>query len=109
LSTACWILVYLGLNLEWKEKITTEVYTLMDNYAPATGPDETIESRLGRVPTSAWDDSMPMLDLAIREVLRIITASITLLRRNKLPNFKLGPERIEKNGGSFPAHREVPS
>ncbi|KAJ6561550.1 cytochrome P450 [Mycena vulgaris] len=94
---ACWILVYLGLNSEWKEKITTEIYALVDNYAPVTGPGDTIESRLARVPTSAWDDSMPMLDLAIREVLRIITASITLLRRNKLPDFKLGTERIQKN------------
>ncbi|KAJ7753350.1 cytochrome P450 [Mycena maculata] len=94
---ACWILVYLGFNPEWKDKITTEIYTLLDAHAPVTGPGDTIESRLASVPTSAWDDSMPMLDLAIREVLRLITASITLLRRNKLRDLKLGAEPIPKD------------
>lgn len=95
---ACWILVYLGFNPEWKEKVTTEIYSLLDTHAPVTGPGDTIESRLALIPTSAWDDSMPNLDLAIREVLRLITASITLLRRNKLADLKLGAEPIAKNG-----------
>ena len=77
---ACWALVYLSFYDEWKAKAKAEVYALVNKHT-TNSLNEPLHQRLASIHVSAWEDEMPVLDLIIRETLRI-SLTPTLHRRN---------------------------
>ncbi|KIM37022.1 hypothetical protein M413DRAFT_448749 [Hebeloma cylindrosporum] len=78
--TACWVLLYLGSNPKWKERVMKEYNVLVANHTNALST-EPLHKRLASIPLNAWEDELPSVDLVIRETLRF-TVSGPFLRRN---------------------------
>ncbi|KAF9557039.1 cytochrome P450 [Agrocybe pediades] len=77
---SCWALLYLGSNPEWKQHVIDELKKLVANYTDTLSP-EPLHKRLAAIPLQAWEDELPVIDLVIRETLRL-SLSGTALRRN---------------------------
>jgi cytochrome P450 len=77
---ACWALVFLASHPEWKAKVKAEVDAMIEKHTNTTS-GEPLHKRLAAVPISVWEDEMPVMELVIRETLRLVLSS-TLLRRN---------------------------
>ncbi|KAF8878712.1 cytochrome P450, partial [Infundibulicybe gibba] len=76
----CWALLHLGTQPEWKAKVAAEIKALVQNHTNPSSP-EPLHKRLSGIPMEAWEDELPVLDVVIRETIRL-TMSGTLLRRN---------------------------
>ena len=61
-----------------------------------------LHKRLSAIPVSAWEEGMPVLDLIIRETLRL-TMNATFLRRNVLEDITIGNKRLPR--GHFLAYQ----
>jgi sterol 14-demethylase len=96
-NTACWTLLYLGANNEWKDKVVTEIQNLLATYTNTTS-SEPIYQRLSMIPMSAWEDEMPVIENVIRETLRLVKNN-TAPRRNLADNLPLAGRTIDK--GAF--------
>lgn len=77
---ASWIPYFLAVSPTWKLKAITEVKRILSKYSPAEDSSSLL-SRLSTIPPEAWEEEMPILDLCLRETIRIIFSSV-LLRRN---------------------------
>ncbi|RDB26871.1 Lanosterol 14-alpha demethylase [Hypsizygus marmoreus] len=99
--TVCWALVNLGMHLDWKEKVSTEVQALVSNHTD-TLSSETLHKRLSTIPMNAWEDEMPVLDSVIRETLRLVINN-TLLRRNLTRDIVIDGVTLER--GDFLAYQ----
>jgi len=99
-NSACWTLVYLAANTEWREKVVAEVRNLIAAHTnmPSTEP---AYQRLSTIPLAAWEDGMPDVERRLRETLRLV-ANGTLLRRNLADNLQVGGKTIDK--GAFLAY-----
>jgi len=62
---------------------------------------EPIHQRLSRIPLSAWEDEMPVVESIIRETLRLVKND-TALRRNFADNLQVAGKTIDK--GAFMAY-----
>lgn len=82
MQIACWALVHLSFHDEWKAKAKAEVDALVNKHT-TNSSNEPLHQRLASIHISAWEEEMPVLDLIIRETLRI-TISGVALRRNLL-------------------------
>jgi sterol 14-demethylase len=100
LNSACWTLLYLGANEDWKHKAISEIQHLIATYTNTTS-SEPIHQRLSAIPMSAWEDEMPVIEGVIRESIRIINNG-TVLRRNLVDNLQIGDKTIDK--GAFMAY-----
>jgi sterol 14-demethylase len=78
---ACWALVYLCFNPEWKAKARAEVEALVNKHTTNSSDEPALHKRLAAIHISAWEDEMPVLDVVIRETLRISISGLTI-RRN---------------------------
>ena len=82
MQLACWALFYLSFHEEWKAKAKAEVDALVYAHA-ANSSDEPFHQRLASIQISAWEEKLPVLDLIIRETIRLIGCEV-LIRRNVL-------------------------
>ena len=80
LQIACWALLYLSFHDEWKAKAKAEVDALVNKHT-TNSSNEPLHQRLSSIHISALEDEMPVLDLIIRETLRISLAGFSF-RRN---------------------------
>jgi sterol 14-demethylase len=99
-NLACWTLLYLSANKQWKEKAIVEVQNLMAAHTN-TISSEPIHQRLSMIPISAWEDEMPVVEGIIRETLRLVKND-TALRRNLVDNVHVADKTIDK--GAFMAY-----
>ena len=56
LSPACWILLFLGANSEWKQKLKGEYESLIAEYATSTSKKDLLHTRLSSIPVSAGEE-----------------------------------------------------
>jgi sterol 14-demethylase len=77
---ACWALLNLAANPNWKERLTKEYRALVANHTN-TLSTEPLHKRLASIPLNIWEDELPSVDLLIRETLRF-TMIGPALRRN---------------------------
>ena len=84
---ACWALVYLSFHDEWKSKAKAEVDDLVNKHT-TNSSNEPLHQRLASIHVSAWEEEMPVLDLIIRETLRISVNGLSL-RRNLLEDLTI--------------------
>jgi sterol 14-demethylase len=97
---SCWALVYLSFHDEWKAKAKAEVDALVSKHT-TNSSNEPLHQRLASIPISAWEDEMPVLDLIIRETLRINLTGVTL-RRNLFEDLTFSGGLVKR--GDFVAY-----
>lgn len=66
---AAWILLYLAQDKKWHDRVLEEVESAADRYCfDASLP---LVDRLMQVPAEAWESEFPMIDLVLRESIRL--------------------------------------
>ncbi|PLB39442.1 cytochrome P450 [Aspergillus candidus] len=76
---AAWLLVYLSRNAHWMTQVRTELDAVLSRYR--SSPQETPLHILQRIPLETWESDLPVLELCLRECIRMhLTA--TTYRRN---------------------------
>ncbi|WPG98355.1 Hypothetical protein R9X50_00114400 [Acrodontium crateriforme] len=76
---AAWILIYMTSKPEWFVKVRDEVESVANKYAPDS--TEPLKERLMKVPMEGWDHDFPVIDLCLRESIRLQLFG-TAFRRN---------------------------
>ncbi|KAF8221627.1 cytochrome P450 [Tricholoma matsutake] len=92
-----WLLLFLSSNKEWKDKVAAEVQAIIEQHTDTTSTDP-LHKRLATVPISVWEEEMPMLELALRETLRL-TVNSAALRRNLAEDLNVCDKKLPL--GSF--------
>jgi len=81
-----WIVLFLHANPEWKAKATAEVKSFIAKYASnSTAGSQSVSAQLAQVPPNVWDEEMPVLDVCLRETIRVIMTGSMLRRAVPLP------------------------
>ena len=76
---ACWLMLYLGANPVWKEKVLSQTRSFVTKYANA-GSKASLSSQLAQVPPKVWEEEMSALDLCLRETIRLTLTGTTFRR-----------------------------
>ena len=77
---ASWIPIFLTFNPEWKARIMEELRAFLKNHTRESNANLPLFEKLGEVPPSAWEQELPLLDLCIRETIRVVLTGVTLRR-----------------------------
>jgi sterol 14-demethylase len=91
---SCWALLYLACNPEWRAKVKAEIDELIAKHTDTTST-EPLHKRLSAIPVAAWEDEMPIVDVVIRETIRL-TQNSTMLRRNVNEEMQIDGHKIAK-------------
>ncbi|KAJ7086226.1 cytochrome P450 [Mycena epipterygia] len=60
---ACWTLLYLGMELQWKAQATAEVHALLAwHTSAAASTSDPLYKKLTGIPVSAWEAKIPIVD-----------------------------------------------
>ncbi|KAF9482298.1 cytochrome P450 [Pholiota conissans] len=97
---SCWALVFMSSHPEWKVKAKAEVDAMIEKHTNTTSGDP-LHKRLSAVPVSVWEEEMPVMELIIRETLRLVM-STAALRRNILEDLTVSKGVIKP--GDFVAY-----
>lgn len=76
---AAWVLVYLSQNPHWQAEARAEVEAVCDRYVP--DKSLSLKDRLSQLPADAWETDFKILELCLRDSIRIQTAGAAF-RRN---------------------------
>jgi sterol 14-demethylase len=74
-----WNVIFAGMHPEWKDKLAAEFQALLANHTD--NPSLPIHERLASIPLNVWETELPVMDVVMRETLRM-TMGILALRRN---------------------------
>lgn len=92
---AAWILVYLASKPYWLDRVREEVVGVADRHCPDS--DMPLKDRLMRVPIEAWEGEFPIIDMCLKDSIRL-QMSGTAFRKNisgqDIPLNKAGTEVI---------------
>lgn len=69
---AAWILLFLATNPTWFSQTRTEVLTAANKHSPST-VDLPLRDRLPHIPLEAWESEFPLLDLCLKESIRLVS------------------------------------
>jgi sterol 14-demethylase len=97
---SCWALLYLAFHTEWTAKAKAEVDALVEKHT-MNSSNQPLHKRLAAIHISAWEDEMPVLDLVIRETLRLAVNGVTF-RRNVLKDITISGGLVKR--GDFIAY-----
>jgi len=97
---ACWALLHLGADLVWKSKAINELTAFLTAHTDPTSPAP-FHKQLASISLTAWENELPVLELIIRETIRL-SLSITALRRNVKKEIKINDVIIKP--GDFLAY-----
>jgi cytochrome P450 len=98
-NNACWILLFLNSHPEWKVKATAEIKAFVAKYSNSS--QGSLASRLSEILPSAWEEDMPVMEVIIRETIRLLMSG-TLLRRNVKEDLTIDEKLVER--GAFMAY-----
>ncbi|ELU44132.1 cytochrome P450 [Rhizoctonia solani AG-1 IA] len=80
---SAWIYIHLDQVPEWKDKAVEEIRALLHKYAPLEEySDLSTAERFSKIPPQAWEDDMPVMEVCIRETIRLIFSGAALRRVN---------------------------
>ena len=97
-----WMLLYLHMSPIWKVKAIAEVQSFIAQYASNASSASDLVSQLSQIPPQIWDDSMPILDLCLRETIRMVFSGTMLRRAMNDEGVVVDGVKVEK--GSFAAY-----
>ncbi|KAG9006506.1 hypothetical protein FRB94_014338 [Tulasnella sp. JGI-2019a] len=80
-GTAAWLLCHLAAHPEWMAKVRAEIVQLGAKYAPIQDRQATVTKQLLSVPLEAWETELPILELCVRESLRMYLQA-PMMRKN---------------------------
>jgi cytochrome P450 len=89
------------MNPEWKEKVYKEALDLVNKHVGPNVSGVPLHEGLASMPLSAWEEDLPILDLCLRETIRIHLPGAAL-RRNIHDDLHIGDKVIDK--GAFIAY-----
>lgn len=93
-----YVLLHLGIYPTWLDRIRKEVNSVADRYAPDASAS--LADRLMAVPSEAWENDFPVLDMCLKETIRLHMVG-TAFRKNTsgrdIPIDKSGSEVIPNN------------
>lgn len=92
-----WILLYLHVTPEWKKRAIDEVKSFIAQYADKADAED-LPSLLSAIPPEVWDESMPVLDLCLRETIRTVLSVISLRRVLNDDGVKINGVKVDKGG-----------
>ena len=70
-NNAAWVLVYMSNKPEWVPKARAEVAAMASRYCPdASAP---LRDQLTHVPIEAWENELPLIDLFLKDSIRLQT------------------------------------
>ncbi|ORY39731.1 cytochrome P450 [Leucosporidium creatinivorum] len=78
---AAFILCHLGVTPEWKFKVLDEIRTVCSRHVPAEHHHLPLTKQLELLPIEAWENDFPMIDLCLKDSIRIHLHGAAL-RRN---------------------------
>jgi cytochrome P450 len=84
----CWILLYISYHQEWKRAVSDEIDSLINGHTDSTSSDP-LHKRLSAIPMTVWEEEMPILDVVLRETIRLML-NRTFLRYNIVENLHVG-------------------
>ncbi|EDU41243.1 CypX Cytochrome P450 [Pyrenophora tritici-repentis] len=76
---AAWVLIYLATSPEWQKKVRDEVCGVAAKYAK--DPNMPLVRQLEDVPLEAWESEFPIIEMCLRDSMRLGISS-NLFRRN---------------------------
>jgi cytochrome P450 len=76
---AAWTLVYLANNPEWMSKVREEVTTVAAKHSK--DPKASLVDQLSSLPIEVWETEFPMLELCLRDSIRLQLVG-TAMRKN---------------------------
>ncbi|EMC93962.1 hypothetical protein BAUCODRAFT_216247 [Baudoinia panamericana UAMH 10762] len=95
---AAWILIYLAHNRYWFDRVREEVISVADRYCSDSSLP--LKERLMQVPIEAWENDFELIDLCLKDTIRVQTPG-TAFRKNisghDIPLNKQGTEVIPKD------------
>jgi sterol 14-demethylase len=74
-----WILCYLATHRDWLQQVREEVESVANRYCADT--DMPLKERLMKLPIEAWETGFPIVDLCLKETIRLQLHG-TMFRRN---------------------------
>ncbi|RDA94977.1 hypothetical protein CP533_0108 [Ophiocordyceps camponoti-saundersi (nom. inval.)] len=85
---AAWILVYLAETPEWYSRIRSEVDAAIAKRS--ISPDETAPKTLTRLTLADWESEFPMVELAMRETIRLIGRGVCMRKNVSGKDIEIG-------------------
>ncbi|KAL8281305.1 hypothetical protein RQP46_006339 [Phenoliferia psychrophenolica] len=90
---ACYILCYLSLSPEWVSRCRAEITQVAATHA--TNPAASLEDQIKDIPIEAWESDFPILDLCLKDSIRLHLQGAALRRNISGRPDKLGDEVID--------------
>jgi cytochrome P450 len=87
------LFIYLGANPRWRAKAAAEVKVLLSDRPHPPRTSYSLSAHLATIPLETWESETPVLDLLIRETLRLAQPH-TAMRKNIGPDVRVGNEVI---------------
>jgi hypothetical protein len=66
---AAWVICYLATSPRWLGEVRKEIKEATNKYFPGT--DMTVMEKLSKLPLEAWESDFPMLELCLRDSIRL--------------------------------------
>ncbi|TKA69262.1 hypothetical protein B0A55_08113, partial [Friedmanniomyces simplex] len=66
---AAWVLIYLANNRYWLERVREEVLSVADRHCPDSSIP--LKDRLMRIPVEAWEGEFPLVDMCLKDSIRL--------------------------------------
>ncbi|KAK4983174.1 hypothetical protein LTR66_008926 [Elasticomyces elasticus] len=89
---AAWVLVYLATSSEWLSRVRAEVEAVAAKYSPnSTAP---LPERLAALPIEAWETEFPILDMCLKDSIRLSMVGTAFRLNTSGADIKVGDEVI---------------
>jgi len=101
---AGFVLAYLAHSPEWLAHVRAEVETVADKYTPDEASHQTLAARLAHVPLEAWESELPIVDLCLRDSIRLQTLGSGFRRNISNRDVPIGSTGEVIPAGAFAAY-----
>jgi cytochrome P450 len=85
---AAWILIYLAMNPEWKEKVLQQVIETASKHC--SDPNAPLIDQLVSLPIDVWESGFPLIDLCLRDSIRLQLVGSAFRRNTSGHDVKIG-------------------
>jgi cytochrome P450 len=92
---AAWVLCYLATNSHWLNEVRKEVQATTDKWCPSDAP---LVDRLGRLPLEAWEQGFPLIDLCLKDTIRLQLHGTGFRKNMSGKPLKIGNEYVPADG-----------
>ena len=92
---AAWVLCYLATDSHWTDEVRKEVQTVADKWCPGGEP---LVDRLTKLPLEAWEQDFPMVDLCLKDSIRLQLHGTGFRKNVTGRDLRLGTQTLPKDG-----------